>query len=194
MYVRNWMTSPAITVSTDRPAPSALALMKQRGIRRLPVLEDERLVGIVTKTDLTNLIGPDLPGRRGSNKLVIEIMKKNPVTVGPEDTVEAAARIMLRKKYSGLPVVDAGRVVGVITESDLFRAICRMLGVDGRGARLEVALADDRALVGFISSRLNDFEIQNLVTIPNLHDGGWNLVMRVRGRSLAKAGRGEERP
>jgi len=192
MYVRDWMTSPAITVPIDRPAPSALALMNLRGIRRLPVLENDRLVGIVTKTDLTNLLGPGLPGRRGMNKLVVEIMKKHPVTVTPEDTVESAARILLRKKFSGLPVVDEGRVVGVITESDLFRAICRMLGVDGRGARMEVALADDRALVDFLSNRLNDFEIQNLVTIPNPHEGGWNLVMRVRGRTLSKASRGED--
>lgn len=194
MYVRDWMTSPAITVTPDRPAPSALDLMNLHGVRRLPVVEDGRLVGIVTKTDLTNLIGPGSPGRRGQNKLVVEIMKKNPAAVAPEDTVEAAARVLLRRKFSGLPVVDEGRVVGVITESDLFRAICRMLGVDGRGARLEVALPDDRALVDFISSRVDDFEIQNLVTIPNPREGGWNLVMRVRGRALSKSNRGENLP
>jgi len=182
MFVRDWMTSPAVTVDIGTPAASAFALMNLRGIRRLPVLDDGRLAGIVTRTDLTNLFGPGIPGRRGMNKLVVEIMKKHPFTISPDDTIETAARIMLRKKFSGLPVIDHGRVVGVITESDLFRGLCRMLGVDGRGARVAVTLPDDRALVDFLSNRLADFEIQNLVTVPRADEGGWNVVMRVRGR------------
>jgi acetoin utilization protein AcuB len=187
MYIRNWMTSPAITVPIDMPAPSALALMNRKGIRRVPVVDGDRLVGIVTKTDLLSIIGAGIPGRRGMNKLLVEVMKKNPVAIAPDDTVEAAARVMLRRKFSGLPVVEDGRVVGVITESDLFRAICRMFGVDGSGARMEFTAADDRDLVDAISRHLKRFEIHNLVTIPNLQRGGWDLVMRVRGRQALKA-------
>ena len=193
MHVRDWMTAPAITVTPDRAAFSALALMNLHGIRRLPVVEDGRLVGIVTRTTLAGVAGQGNPGRRGSGKLVIEVMTKDPVSVAPEDTVETAARLMLRRKFSGLPVVDGGYVVGVVTESDVFRAICRMFGVDGRGARLEVDLADDRALADFITTRLEDFEILNLVTVPNPREGGWKVVMRVRGRNRAKARIGEER-
>jgi len=102
------------------------------------------------------------------------------VAVAPEDTVESAARILLRRKFSGLPVVADGRVEGVITESDLFRAICRMLGIVGRGARMEVSLRDDRALLEYLSHRMDDFKIRNLITIPD-PEGGWKLILRVRG-------------
>src|SRR5262245_49407107 len=163
MYVHDWMSSPAVTVEPGCPAPAALDLMKTRGIRRLTVVEDGKLVGIVTKTDLAGLFGPGFGGRRGVKSPIREIMKKNPVTVSPDDTVESAARILLRKRFSGLPVVDDGRVTGVITESDLFRALCRMLGIDGRGARMEVPLKDDRALVNFLAHQVEDFEILNLV-------------------------------
>ena len=186
MYVRDWMSSPAITVTPDCPAPSALDLMKTRAIRRLPVVEDGKLVGIVTKTDLASVFGPGFTGRRGVRSLIIEIMKKNPVTVSPDDTVESAARTLLRRRFSGLPVVDDGRVMGVITESDLFRALCRMLGIDGRGARMEVPLKDDRALVKFLSHQVEDFEILNLVTVPDPREGGLKLVLRMRGRSRSR--------
>jgi acetoin utilization protein AcuB len=183
MYVHDWMSSPAITVAPECTARAALDVMKKRAIRRLPVLDNDKLVGIVTKTDLMGLFGPGRAGRRGADSLIVEIMKKNPVAVSPDDTVESAARILLRKRFSGLPVVDDGRVVGVITESDLFRALCRMLGIDGRGARMEVPLADDRALVNFLAHQVEDFEILNLVTVPNPREGGLKLVLRMRGRS-----------
>lgn len=183
MYVRDWMSSPAVTVTPEVGARAALDLMKSRAIRRLPVLEDGKLAGIVTKTDLTGLFGPGRAGRRGAESLVVEIMKKNPVAVSPDDTVESAARILLRKKIAGLPVVDDGRVVGVITESDLFRALCRMLGIDGRGARMEVPLKSDRDLVDFLARQVEEFEILNLVTVPNPREGGVKLVLRMRGRA-----------
>lgn len=183
MYVRDWMSSPAVTVTPEVSARAALDLMKSRAIRRLPVLEDGKLAGIVTKTDLTGLFGPGRAGRRGAESLVVEIMKKNPVAVSPDDTVESAARILLRKKIAGLPVVDDGRVVGVITESDLFRALCRMLGIDGRGARMEVPLKSDRDLVDFLARQVEEFEILNLVTVPNPREGGVKLVLRMRGRA-----------
>ena len=82
----------------------------------------------------------------------------------------------------GLERLVVGSVVGVITESDLFRALCRMLGIMGRGARLEVDLPDDRSLVEYLARHLDDFELRNLITIPN-PEGGWKLVLRVRGRS-----------
>jgi len=183
MYVRDWMSSPAVTVTPAHTARAALDLMNARGIRRLPVLDSGKLAGIVTKSDLTGLFGPGRAGRRGADSLVVEIMKKNPVAVSPDDTVESAARILLRRKFAGLPVVEDGRVVGVITESDLFRALCRMLGIDGRGARMEVPLKNDRALVEFLTRQVEDFEILNLVTVPNPREGGMKLVLRMRGRS-----------
>ena len=182
MYVRDWMSSPAVTIGPEASAAAALALMKQHRIRRLPVLEGDRLVGIVSKNDLA---AGTPPGNRRAVRGVRDLMKRNPVAVAPEDTVESAARLLLRRKFSGLPVVANGRVEGVITESDLFRAICRMLGIVGGGARMEVSLRDDRELLEYLSHRMIDFKIRNLITVPD-PEGGWKLILRVRGLSTKK--------
>jgi acetoin utilization protein AcuB len=186
MYVRDWMSSPAFTAAPDSSAASALALMTTRGIRRLPVVDGERLVGIVTKTELAKHFGEGIPARRRMKTALSEFMTRGPITVAPEDTIESAARILLRKKYSGLPVVEDSRVVGVITESDLFRAIGRMLGINGRGARIQVVLPNDRAIVAFLANQLKNLELRNLVALPHPMDGAWSLVLRVRGRAKAK--------
>lgn len=182
MYVRDWMSSPAVTIAPEASVAAALALMRQHRIRRLPVLEGDRLVGIVSRNDLA---ARTPPGSWKMRRSVGHLMNRNPVAVAPEDTVESAARILLRKKFSGLPVVADGRVEGMITESDLFRAICRMLGIVGRGARMEVSLRDDRALLEYLSHRMSDFKIRNLITIPD-PEGGWKLVLRVRGLPTEK--------
>jgi acetoin utilization protein AcuB len=181
------MSSPAITIESSYPGSAALHLMNAKEIRRLPVLRDRTLVGIITKSDLVRFLGPASSRGKRPAKTLEEIMTPDPATVAPGDTVETAARLLLRKKYSGLPVVEDGKVCGVITESDLFRALCRMLGIDGRGARIEVSLPDDRSLVEYLSHHLGNFELLNLVTVPQPRDGGWKLVLRVKGRVPAEA-------
>jgi acetoin utilization protein AcuB len=181
------MTSPAITMAPTDSAFSALSLLNAKGIRRVPVLDGDRLVGIVTKTDLAAAVGRGNPGRRGSNLLLAEVMTRKPVFVAPGDTVEHAARVLLRRKISGLPVVDEDRVVGMVTESDLFRALCRMLGVDGRGARVELLVPDDNALVDCLVKQVKGFELLNIAALPQPRGEGWKIVLRLRGRSASKA-------
>ena len=129
--VKEWMTRDVITITPNTTLPEAHRLMTEKGIRRLPVIENGRLVGIVTRGDIR---GAEPSGATSLSiwevnyllaKLHIgEIMKRNPITISQEATIGEAARLMLENKISGLPVVDGDRqVVGIITESDIFRLV-----------------------------------------------------------------------
>ena len=132
--VRDWMTTPVITISPQTTLPEAHRLMTANKIRRLPVMEDDRLVGIVTRGDIR---GAE-PSQATSLSIweinyllakttVRDIMTPRPLAIQQSATVREAAKLMLDKKISGLPVLDmAGNVIGILTESDIFRMIAQM--------------------------------------------------------------------
>src|SRR5262245_26935525 len=180
MFVRNWMSAPAIALAPQVTASAALAFMEKRQIRRLPVVEDGRLVGIVTKSDLLGTAR-----KHSAVTTIANVMTRKPFSVQEEDTLEKAASLMLEKKVSGLPVLDGDRLVGVITESDLFRALCGMLGIGERGARLVMTVRDDADLLETVEDRLKGLAVRSLVTIHSPKRNVWDVAMRVRGRAAA---------
>ena len=186
MFVRNWMSAPAVVIPPVVPVAAALGFMERRQIRRLPVVDYGRLVGIVTRNDLVAAIGRGRPDRRTGEKAVDELMAKKPITVHPEETLERAAEIMLRNRISGLPVVDEERVVGIITESDVFRALCRMLGIGEKGARVVMSVKDDQDLFAVVKKRLNGLGMRSLATVHDAELGRWDVVVRARGRAAVR--------
>ena len=130
-FVKDWMTANPITVTEDSVLPDAHALLKEYNIRRLPVVNGNNdLVGIVSLTDVREAEPSDATSLSIyelnyllSRLKVGKIMTSKVLTVTPETTIAEAARLMLEKKIGGLPVVDGKKVVGVITESDIFRLI-----------------------------------------------------------------------
>ncbi|MCI0709147.1 MAG: CBS domain-containing protein [Chloroflexi bacterium] len=129
--VSEWMSSTPVTIDHETPIVDAHQLMKERNVRRLPVLKHNKLVGIVTIGDIREASPSDATTLSVwemnyllSKLTVAKVMTKNPITVKPDDMVKHAAQIMLDKKLSGLPVVnDHGDLVGIITESDIFRMV-----------------------------------------------------------------------
>jgi acetoin utilization protein AcuB len=128
--VKDWMTPDPITVSSQVPLPKAYWLMIENNIRRLPVVDKGDLVGIVTREDLRRVepvstVGLDMicVSDMLSKLPVRQVMVANPMTVESSDTLLHAANIMLDQKISALPVVHGGELVGIITESDIFRAL-----------------------------------------------------------------------
>jgi CBS domain-containing protein len=129
------MSSPAITVNPDTTLPAANALMKEKGIRHLPVLEKDRLVGIVSRGDLREAsISASINADQYElhfllNKLTVgKLMTRKVRTVMPDALVVDAADLMTENKIAGLPVVDAeGAVIGIVTESDLLKMLVRRL-------------------------------------------------------------------
>lgn len=129
--IREWMTPKVVTVTPETALPDAHRLMSENEIRRLPVVKNGRLVGIVTRGDVrgaepseaTSLSIWELNYLLARLK-VSEIMTPKPVTVSPDATISEAAQLMLDNKISGIPVVDKDEsVVGIITESDIFRLV-----------------------------------------------------------------------
>lgn len=129
-FVRNWMTPNPITITLQTTLPEANRLMNEHYVRRLPVIHKGKLVGIVTRGDIreaqastaTTLSVYEL------NYLLDEIPAKDfmayePITISPDASIAEAARRMMQHKIGGLPVVECGELVGIITETD----ICRLL-------------------------------------------------------------------
>ncbi len=132
--VRDWMTANPVTISPNTSLADAHRLMKQKRVRRLPVVENGRLVGIVALSDILEAepSGATTLSIYEINYLLAElkiekIMKRNVITVTPDTPIREAAELMLTHKIGGLPVVQDGKLVGIITESDIFRMIVRTM-------------------------------------------------------------------
>lgn len=129
MRVSEWMTRSLVTVGPETPISEAKQIMERRKIRHLPVLDGDRLVGIVTDRD----IRLNLPSPATSLSVwevtyllarltVGEVMTKRPITVEAETPATDAAKVMIEHRIGALPVLSGGRVAGIITETDLLRA------------------------------------------------------------------------
>jgi len=138
MLVKNWMVKKLITINRDCTVVEALSVMKKYSIRHLPVVEEKRLVGLITESDLREVMLPslvrDIP--------VDQIMIEDPVTIGPQDSLEEAARIIYKNKIGGLPVVDRGRLIGILTTPDILAAFIELMGILQASSRLDVRLAE----------------------------------------------------
>ncbi len=135
--VRDWMTREPITVDIKTTLPEAHRLMKECRVRRLPVMEHGKLVGIVTLGDVREASPSDATTLSIFElnyllaKLTIgEIMTRDPITVTPDTTIRQAAKLMLEHKIGGLPVVEHGKLIGIITESDIFRVLVQEPDLD----------------------------------------------------------------
>lgn len=130
LRVLEWMSTPALTIPPSTTIAEAQRIMENHGVRRLPVVRQGRLVGVVSRGDL-RAAQPSVATTLSvyewrallEKVTVAECMSRTPITIGPDESVLSAAQQMLAHKLSGLPVVVGERVVGVITESDLFRLL-----------------------------------------------------------------------
>lgn len=132
--VRECMTKEVLTVKSDDPIRKVWELVEEKRLRRFPVLEGERLIGIVTDRDLRNATASSvvLTEKKYHDFLldtikVETIMTPNPRTVSPNTSLREAAKIILNMKVGGLPVVEGERLVGIITETDLINAFISVL-------------------------------------------------------------------
>lgn len=129
-FVKDWMTSNPVLIASDVILPDVHMLMKEKNIRRLPVVDDGKLVGIVALGDVLEA-GPSDAISLSIHELhyliakltVKEIMTKDVITVGEDTKLHDVAELMLENKIGGLPVMNGDKVVGIITESDVFRAV-----------------------------------------------------------------------
>jgi acetoin utilization protein AcuB len=161
MFVRDFMTRDPMTTTPDVSHPDALALMRKHRIRRLPVINKGKLVGIVSETDLLS----NQPSQATTLSVyeiysllsrlhMRDIMVKPVVTVEGDCPMEEAACVMVSRKIGCLPVMDGDKIVGIITETDVFRALVEVLGGKESGTRVVVRLPERVGEVARVTSEI----------------------------------------
>jgi acetoin utilization protein AcuB len=152
MLVHERMGKHPLTVKPDAPVDATLKRMKEERIRRFPVVGDEgALVGIVSQTDLLHA-APSPSTSLSVYEMhylysrieVSQVMTEDVITVEHDEPIEEAARLMIDHRIGGLPVMREGELVGIITETDIFKAFMEMLGARDQGVRLTVLCPDRR--------------------------------------------------
>lgn len=176
MLVKDKMSTKVITIEPQTTVPDALALMEEKKVRRLPVVEGNRLVGIVTLLDLVRA-SPSPATSLSVWELtyllaklpVKEIMAKNPHTVKPDTPIDEAAALMRGNRIGGLPVMNNSDLVGIITETDIFTAFMEMLGVSRGGLRLTLELPAKSGSLTETEGFLRNFGVSiiSVVVLPS---------------------------
>lgn len=150
MYVKSRMTTNPFIISPEHTIPDAQEIMMKHGIRRLPVVKNGKLVGVVTKEDIERY-SPSKATSLSMNEItyllsktkIKQIMTKDPVVIPPNALLEEAAILMRDQRVGFLPVVDGDKLVGIITESDIFDAFIELLGFRERGTRFTIEAIDE---------------------------------------------------
>ncbi len=164
MLVGKRMTHNPITVTPDLPIAEALEWMRREKLRRFPVVDKKgQLVGIVTHTDLLHAAPSSATSLSVwevtyllSQVTVGEVMTKEVITVTEDVPLEEAARLMADNKIGGLPVMRDGMVVGIITETDLFKVFLELLGAREKGVRLTLLAPYVKGSLAQISSKITE--------------------------------------
>jgi acetoin utilization protein AcuB len=192
------MNTYLVTVSPDTTIIKAKDIIEQKKINHLLVVdENEKLLGLISDRDVkqswaspaTTLSVHEL--NYLLTQLTVEmIMKKKIITISPDTTIEMAALIMQENRISALPVMEAEKLVGIITTTDVLEVLLRAIGVDEGSGRFIVLVKDRIGVVAEVSRLLKDqqISIQSLVTWPvKKFPGIYQLIMRVAFEDKEKA-------
>jgi acetoin utilization protein AcuB len=197
LLVKDSMTREVVALPPQATAGEALALCRERRIRHLPVMEDGRLVGIVSDRDLrsaTPALGDPERAEALGRIVVSEVMAGDVTTARPEDPIEEAANAMREKKIGCLPVVEDGDLVGIISSSDVMEALVYLMGAHEPGNRLEVVMPDRPGTLAGVAGIFGELGI-NIVSavlgprrdLPDGSEPGRVAVFRVDTMDLREA-------
>jgi acetoin utilization protein AcuB len=179
MLVKDWMSKNPATVKATDSVIKAQRLLLDRNISRLPVMEAENLLGIITDRDIRKVLIPS------ETLKVKNLMTRDPVTVAWNYTVGEAAEMLLKHDISGVPVIDRhDRLAGIITKGDLFRALVPLTGAGRKGVQFALRLADHRGAIKDITDIIRECggRVMSVLTeYKNGTQGFMNLYLRVYG-------------
>jgi len=196
MYVSDWMTKKVFTVAMDDSIADALSLMKEHKIKHVPVLQQDSLRGIVSDRDIkeyspskaTALDIYELHYLLAKAK-VKDVMKSVLVTTTPDAPIEEAAMIMMDHDIGCLPVVDAGKLKGIIAHRDIYRALVDITGVRHGGNRVDVLLEDRPGSIQEAADiiRKHGFRLRSILTsYEGVKEGYRDVVIRTAGNGSFK--------
>lgn len=192
MLVKNWMSKSPITASVSDSLLDVSRLLSVSNIRMLPVFDKKKLVGVVSDRDIKKASASDATTLDAhelnyliDNIKIKSIMTKNPITVSSDHTLEEAAEILLKYKISGVPVVDrADQVVGVITQSDLFRAIISLAGGKTKGFQIACQIKDRSGSIKELADIIRKYNgriVSILTSYDNVKEGDRKVYFRLYG-------------
>jgi acetoin utilization protein AcuB len=190
MRIRDVMTKNPITVESETLIFDALKIMKENKIRRLPVVNNGKLIGIITQQDINEAL--PLPGTitsayeyhfRLSKVKVKEIMKKNPITLSPSTPFEEALKFGQKNRINSFLVVENGNLVGITTESDIVRFLIHALGLGEEGSRITIEglagkLGELQQIISIIDK--NRTIILSMMSLPRPEKKDWMIILRVK--------------
>jgi len=198
MFVRQRMTSPAVTIGPDMPAMEALQYMKEHDVRRLPVLNKKgKLIGIISEKDLLHAAPSDATSLSIFevtyllHQLTVgKVMTREVVTITEDTPIERAARIMAERHLGGLPVMRGDEVVGMITETDILLGFSELLGAFQPGVRLTLEVPDEPGVLAMVNQKILALggNIASLTVFQGPCPGEGYIVTKVQGvdsRALA---------
>jgi len=195
MFVGDRMSHPVITIPPEMPVVEAIELMKREHIRRAPVMKDGKLVGIVSDKDLLNA-SPSTATTLSvweinyliSKILVKDVMSKKVITVSENTPIEEAARMMVDSKIGGLPVMRGEAIVGMITETDLFKVFSELLGARHMGVRVTALIKDEPGQIARITKAIanKDGNILAFGQVAGEDTSNWMVVFKVDGLDEAQ--------
>ena len=175
------MTARPVTVAPDATVAAARSAMRRGRFRHLPVMAGSELVGVVAQSDLE--VPPGAPVEVAESlgeRPLTEVMSTEPVTVWPDEPVEVAARLLVDNGIGCLPVVADDGLVGILTESDLFSVLLRLLGGGEPSSRITVVLPDVPGALGRAMTVVGELGVSLLtvVTEPGPEPGTRGVVLR----------------
>jgi acetoin utilization protein AcuB len=192
------MTPQVITISYHDSIAGAFHLMKENNIRRLPVMDQNKLTGILTQSDLyqaapssaTSLSIYELNYLLAKTKVRdIFPSEQKLVSISPDSYIETAAALMLEKRISGLPVLEEEQLVGIITETDLFRALVSILGVQRPHTRIDALIPDGPGgladITGVMSARGINIINTAVYFSPSLNK--YKVILRIEEQNYGPA-------
>ena len=193
MIVGMWMTRDLVCIQPDTPLHEAARLMADNRIRRLPVVqaEDElSLLGMVTATDLYRAYPPEcnpLSSDAAPPEISVvasQVMSTSVLTTTTDTPIEDAATLMRDHKIGALPVVQEGRLTGLITESDIFRAFISILKADAGAVRVTFSITNDEDLFSVLANAVRSSQIHVLSMMASRQDGQSMWVARIAGEGV----------
>jgi acetoin utilization protein AcuB len=196
LLVRDWMTENLVTLSPEASVAEALTLCRKRRIRHIPILEEGRLVGIVSDRDLRDAspaLGDPERARTLQEIRVADVMSREVITVDPQDSIENAAQQMYELKIESLPVVSEGAVadagssvaeeemLGIVTSSDVMRALVTLAGLPEPGCRIEVSVPNREGILAEVADKIRDLHVDifDVLSDPDRRSGKRTLIFQL---------------
>ena len=187
LRVRTWMTRDLVTLPPEASVAEALTLCRERRIRHIPIVEEGRLVGIVSDRDLRDA-SPALGDAERASALqeirLGDVMTREVSTAVPQDPIENAAQEMYELKIGSLPVVaeeDEEQLLGIVTSSDVMRALVMLAGLPEPGCRIEVRAPNRAGILAEVAGKIQDLgvDVFSVLSDPDRRSGYRTMIFQL---------------